>query len=189
VLDNEGVDSAVVAGHSMGGYVAMEMAYKYPEAIKGLMMIHSIASADTEEKKEQRRKAIALIGKGGKEAFVKQMIPTLFSHVTVETHPDIVANQLAEALKTPAQSLIAFYNAMINRQNRVEVLPTATFPVFWAIGNADNLIPKEKIMQQSMLSSVNFVELYKDSGHMAMLEEPEQLTVDMIEFSSYCHAS
>ncbi len=188
VLDNEGITAAVVAGHSMGGYVAMELVNTYPNVIKGLAMVHSVASADTDEKKEQRRKAIALIEKGGKDAFVKQMIPTLFSEETIVKQPDLIETQLKEALKTPAESLVAFYNAMINRENRVKLLQEAAFPVLWIAGASDNLIPKEKIMQQTILSSVNFVEVYGNCGHMAMLEEPDRLIMDMTDFLKYCFA-
>lgn len=187
MLDNEGVAEVVIAGHSMGGYVALELASAYPDAVKGLVMVHSIASADTEEKKEQRRKAIALIEKGGKDAFVKQMIPTLFSDTTISQQPDVVEIQLKEALKTPSESLVAFYNAMINRENHVKLLQEAAFPLLWIAGAGDKLIPKEKIIQQTILSSVNFVKVYVYSGHMSMLEEPSKFVNDMTDFLKYCH--
>ena len=56
VLDKENISKAVLAGHSMGGYTAMQFAASYPEMIRGISLVHSLASADTEEKKENRKK-------------------------------------------------------------------------------------------------------------------------------------
>jgi pimeloyl-ACP methyl ester carboxylesterase len=186
ILDAEGITNAVIAGHSMGGYVCMAFADRYPEMVWGIAMVHSIASDDTEEKKETRRKSIALIEKGGKEPFVKQMIPNLFSPKSSQLHPEWIEEQIDEALKVPAESLSAFYNAMINRRNHTETLSKATFPLFWIAGKDDGVIPADKVIQQSMLASVNFVEVYDDCGHMGMIEQSERLADDINRFSKYC---
>lgn len=186
ILDAEGISKAIIAGHSMGGYVCMAFAAKYPDMISGIAMVHSIASDDTEEKKETRRKSIALIEKGGKEPFVKQMIPNLFSPKSSQLHPEWVQEQIEEGLKVPAESLAAFYNAMINRQNHTETLSKAVFPLLWIAGKDDGVIPLDKVIQQTMLASVNFVKVYEDCGHMGMIEQSERLVDDINEFSKYC---
>lgn len=186
ILDAEGIAKAIIAGHSMGGYVSTAFAAKYPDMVSGTAMIHSIASDDTEEKKETRRKSIALIEKGGKEPFVKQMIPNLFSPNSSQLHPEWVKEQIEEALKVPAESLTAFYNAMINRENHTETLSKAAFPILWVAGKDDGVTPLDKVIQQSMLASVNFVKVYGNCGHMSMIEQSERLAGDIIEFSKYC---
>jgi len=186
ILDAEDISKAIIAGHSMGGYVCMEFADKYPGIVSGVAMVHSIASDDTEEKKETRRKSIALIENGGKEPFVKQMIPNLFSPKSSHLHPEWVQEQVKEGLKVPAESLAAFYNAMINRKNHTETLSKAVFPVLWVAGKDDGVIPLDKVIQQTMLASVNFVKVYEDCGHMGMIEQSERLIDDINEFSKYC---
>ncbi len=186
ILDTEGIGKAIVAGHSMGGYVATAFAAKYSDKVSGITMVHSIASDDTEEKKETRRKSIALIEKGGKEPFVKQMIPNLFSPNSSQLHPEWVQEQIIEGLKVPAESLTAFYNAMINRENHTETLSNAAFPILWVAGKDDGVTPLDKVIQHSMLASVNFVKVYDNCGHMSMIEQSDRLTGDIIEFSKYC---
>ncbi len=66
VLDREGISKAVIAGHSMGGYVAVAFADLYPSYVSGISMVHSIPLADTPERIDLRRKSIELIRKGGK---------------------------------------------------------------------------------------------------------------------------
>jgi len=187
ILDAEQADKAVIAGHSMGGYTSIAFADLYPERLKGLAMVHSSAFADDEEKKEGRRKVISVIRKGAKEAFVKQMVPNLFPQDFELSHQDIVNDQVNDALRLPAESMIAFYNAMMNRNNRVEVLERLKVPVQWIIGKKDNALPFARSIHQSHLSNLNFVSVYEDCGHMSMLEDPKRLVADLDKFMAYCY--
>ncbi len=189
VLATEGIKQAVIAGHSMGGYTAIAFAEMYPEMMKGLVMVHSLATDDYDEKKENRRKSISLIEKGGKEAFVKQMIPALFSESFKQKHPEVVKNHIDKGLEQDAESLIAFYNAMINRPNRLHVLAGAGFAVQWIIGQEDNIASPAKVLQQTTLASVNFVTVYDDCAHMCMIEQPAKIIDDMSAFCRYCYVN
>ena len=187
ILVNEGIHKAVVAGHSMGGYVALAFAERYGYLLEGLSLVHSIASADSEEKKETRRKSIALIRKGGKEPFIKQMIPNLFAPAFKEAHPSVIEEQVKRGMELEAGSMTAFYEAMIARPDRTHILKNASFPVQFVLGEEDTLIPSNVGLEQSRLSSRNFVSLYSDTGHMSMIECPERLATDLAEFGEYCH--
>lgn len=187
IIEAERFEEIIIAGHSMGGYIALAFADKYPEKLKGLSLVHSTAIADNEEKKETRRKSIDIIQKGGKEYFVKGMIPNLFSQCFRDAHPDIIQQQISRGLKLESKSMVAFYNAMINRPDRVNTLTDAIFPVQWIIGREDKVVPLDSALQQSFKSDVNFVSLYNDSGHMSMLEAPSRLAEDLNNFIEYCY--
>jgi pimeloyl-ACP methyl ester carboxylesterase len=186
ILDNEGLKKALIVGHSMGGYIAMAFAEKYPDRLSGLSMVHSVASADTEEKKETRRKAIELIRKGAKELFIKQMTPGLFSAAFKEQQPAKVSYQVERGLKLNAASMIAFYNAMINRLDRNAILHSISCPLQWIIGEEDSIAPKMKVLEQAKLADLNFVSVYRNCAHMSMVEEPGRLIRDLTEFGDYC---
>ena len=186
LLDHLQVDKAIIAGHSMGGYIALAMAALAPEKFKGLSLVHSTALADDEEKKANRRKAIALIEKGGKEAFIAANIPSLFPGSFKEKNPETIKQQVDEGMTVPAETLISFYNAMIERPDRTEVLQKAAFPVQWIMGEEDTVIPLQKGLQQSSLSGISFVAVYKGVGHMSMLEAPQRLAKDLSAFTVYC---
>jgi pimeloyl-ACP methyl ester carboxylesterase len=188
VCENENVERVIVVGHSMGGYTALAFAEKYPSSVKGLSLVHSTATADTDEKKETRRKAIGVIEKGGKDVFVRQMIPGLFSERYKKEHPEMIKEQTERGLQIAAESLIAFYNAMIIRPDRTDTLRNAAFPVQWIIGKEDTVAPMSVVMQQTQLANVNFVSVYEESAHMSMLEEPIHLVKDLADFASYCKA-
>ena len=55
VLEEAGVDQCVMVGHSMGGYVALAFADKYPYTLRGLGLINSHALADSEAHHERRQ--------------------------------------------------------------------------------------------------------------------------------------
>ena len=187
ILSHEKIEEIVLAGHSMGWYIAMAFAASHRPWLKGLSLVHSSAASDTEEKKETRRKSIELIRKGGKEPFVKGMITNLFSASYKEQNEDVLEKHVQKGLELPADSMIAFYNAMINRPDRTSILKELNIPVQWIIGKEDGVIPMNAALQQSKLANVNFVSVYNGCGHMSMVEQPERLANDLKEFISYCY--
>jgi len=186
IADNEGITEMVMVGHSMGGYAALAFAELYGSGLKGLSLVHSTAAADNDEKKETRRKSIALIEKGGKDAFIRQMVPALFSKMFKEGNADVLSQEIERGLKLEGTSMVAFYNAMINRPARIATLENAACPVQWIFGEEDTIVPAEKVMQQSTLADVNFVSVYSGCAHMSMLEDPERLAEDLSDFGEYC---
>lgn len=186
ILDKEGISEAVFIGHSMGGYVALAIAEKFRNLVKGLSIVHSTPLADDDEKIAIRKKAIDIIDKGGKGAFVRQMIPNLFSDVTKKSNEELIKYQVNKGEKLSDECLIAFYNAMIIRLDRVKVLKNSTFPVMWVLGKDDMVTPLTAVMQHCIHANVNFVHTYPDCGHMSMLERPTKLANDIEDFSVYC---
>lgn len=187
ILDHEGVTEAVILGHSMGGYVALAIAQKFSNLVRGLSLVHSTPVADTKEKIVVRRKAIDIINKGGKDTFIRQMIPNLFSDHTKQTQQELVIEQMKKGVSLSAECLKSFYNAMIIRPGRVETLKDATFPVMWVLGKDDTVTPMSTVMQHCIHANVNFVYSYSHCGHMSMLEHPETLANDMVDFGVYCY--
>jgi pimeloyl-ACP methyl ester carboxylesterase len=186
ILDDAGIGQCVVAGHSMGGYIALAAAALFPDRLKGLSLVHSTALPDDDDKKDKRRKAIALIQKGGAEQFIKGMIPPLFSEHFRNAHPEVIQDRIEEALKLPPESLVAFYNAMIARPSRLELLPGASFPMQWILGEEDSTIPWRSCLPQTSLPERSFVSLYESCAHMSMLEQAEELQKDLVKFVLYC---
>lgn len=187
ILEQEQIEKVVLAGHSMGGYTALAFAELYGAKLKGLSLVHSQAAADTDEKKETRRKAIALIRKGGKDVFVRQMIPNLFSKAFKAAYPEVIAQQIDRGMQLSADSMVAFYNAMINRPDRISTLySNINIPVQWIIGKEDTVAPPEKVAEQSNATNVSFVSVYKDSSHMSMIEQDKVLAEDLRSFMLYC---
>jgi pimeloyl-ACP methyl ester carboxylesterase len=156
----------------------------------GLSLVHSIPTADDDEKVKTRLKSIELIRKGGKSAFINQMIPNLFAAAFKESHPAMVQGQIVEAMKMGDAGMVNFYNAMIARKDTTDVVRSACFPIQWIIGSDDNVIYFKKILEHCYRSHINFVSFYRNCGHMSMIEAPEKLIDDLrmfVEYSYFCN--
>jgi len=187
LLDKLGIEKAVIAGHSMGGYIALAFAKAYPDSVAGLSMVHSTPLADDEEKKKTRQKAIDLILNGGKEAFIKQMTGNLFAPAFKDAHPELLREKAAASCTISAEALVNFYRAMMGRENTVDVVQRASYPVQWVLGSEDYVISFKAAFGLCYASAVNFVHLYAGCGHMSMLERPDVLIADLGQFADYCY--
>lgn len=187
ILEHEGHSSAVIAGHSMGGYILAAYASQFPEKLKGMSFVHSSVYADTPEKIENREKAISLMEKGGHKAFVQNMIPALFAPKFAHTHKDLIKLQIERALQLPADAMIQFYRAMIGRKDYTELLRQISCPVQWIAGKEDNILPVETVLSQAHLPHISFQSVYENTGHMSMLENPKKLSEDLAVFTRYCY--
>lgn len=186
ILEKEGVNKVVLAGHSMGGYVALAFARLFPERVAGLSLVHSTAAADDEEKKQARLKVIEIIRKGGRETFIRQMTQNLFSDSYRNLHVADVVAKVEAGLKVDENSLIAFYKAMIGRDDNVDMISKVAFPVQWIAGIDDNIINYKKTLRDCHQSNINFVTLYSNCGHISMIENPVKLAADLHQFGEYC---
>lgn len=189
MLDREGIRSAVLAGHSMGGYTGLEFAERYPHYVRGLSLVHSLASADNREKKENRRKAILLMQKGDaeKEMFLRGMAQNLFAEDFARAQPDALKSVVAKGMALPASHLAAFYTAIMHRTDKKDMLTTAGFPLQWIIGNEDTATPMKDALEQCHLAPVSSVALYRPCGHMSFMEMPARLVHDLLGFLNYCY--
>jgi 3-oxoadipate enol-lactonase len=186
ILDNEAVEELVIVGHSMGGYISLAFAETNRPWLKGISLVHSTARADSPEKIENRKKAIEIVRKGAKQAFLKGMVTNMFSSFTQTHNPGGIADQSEKALALKDGSIVAFYNAMMNRKDNTAVLAGMGLPVQWIFGKDDTVIPLESVLHQSRLADTTFVSVYENCGHMSMIEQPERLATDLTEFINYC---
>ncbi|HVI46578.1 MAG TPA: alpha/beta hydrolase [Chitinophaga sp.] len=186
ILLAEKIDKAVVIGHSMGGYVALAIAEKYPQLLLGLGLFHSTATADTEEKKEARRKSIRMMQEYGSETFLRQTLPNMFSQRFKSGQPERVNVYVQMGMLCSAPSLIAYYEAMMQRPDRTSILKNTTVPVLFVIGKDDNAVPFDIILPQITLPRTSSIHIFEEVGHMGMWEVFEQSNVILQQFISFC---
>ena len=170
----------------MGGYITLAFAEKYPELLRAFGLFHSSAFADTEEKKETRRKGIAFIKQHGGGKFIEQATPNLFSDNTKQKSPEMVSDLVKKYTNFSGKSLVSYYDAMISRPDRTNILKKFDGPILFIMGQHDNAIPLKDILLQCHLPRVSYIQLLADSGHMGMLEEPAKSTSFLRKFLTEC---
>lgn len=181
--------SVIVIGHSMGGYITLALAEKHPELLNGFGLFHSTAYADSEERREGRKKTIELLKQKGTAEFVKNSLPNLFSPVSKEQSPKLIEEQISIGSKFSAEALIAYQAAMMERKDRREVLKNAIVPVLFVFGRHDNAVPLKDGLEQCSLPKNSLVHILENSGHTGMKEELEKTKEILLEYLSLEKAS
>jgi pimeloyl-ACP methyl ester carboxylesterase len=172
----------VLIGHSMGGYITLSFAEKFPHYLSSFGLFHSSAFADTEEKKETRRKAIGFIKDKGAYTFLKTSTPNLFTAEYKEEHPEKVEALIESGKHFIDEALIQYYEAMIERPDRTNILKNFNKPILFIIGQHDQAIPFEASMKQCHLPAQSHVHILRNSAHMGMWEEEEKANNILLDF-------
>lgn len=182
ILDNEKITESILIGHSMGGYITLAFAEKYPQLLKAFGLFHSTAFADTEEKKQTRLKAIDFIKNSGTNAFIKTSTPALFSEEFKINNPEAVEELIERNNKFTSEALIQYYRAMIARPERTQVLKNSTKSVLFIAGEKDNVIPLQGILRQVHLPIQSHIHILANSAHMGMWEESTKANKILLGF-------
>ena len=168
LLDQLGIQKAVIAGHSMGGYVALAFARLYPERVSGLALISSQVLADPPDRKEGRYKSAADVAEKG----IGDVVEAMTSKFTSDARLQTIARSIMEKQKPGAY--IGALKAMAERTDSTSLLSTFKFPVMVVHGEADALIPVARAHEvKAALPDSYYVEL-KDTGHVPMLEAAKE---------------
>lgn len=182
LLDNEGIEKCIILGHSMGGYVALAFAEMFADKLLAFGFVHSTAFADDEEKKAGRKKGIKIMEEYGGYAFLKTTTPNTFAEEFKKTHPEKVSETIEQGKNFSKEALIQYYNAMLNRPDRTEVLQKSNVPVLFIIGSEDVAAPLADLLKQVHLSKTSYIHIMEGVGHMSMLEKPAELNNQLLEF-------
>lgn len=182
LLQQENISSCIMLGHSMGGYITLAFAEKYPSMLTGLGLVHSTAFADSEEKKKNREKSIDLIEQYGPHPFLKNTIPNLFGKLFKEMHPEKVDQLTEEAKAFTKEALQQYCLAMMHRPDRTHVLKSNYLPVLFVIGTEDIAAPMEDVLKQVSLPNISYIYILPGIGHMGMWESAEKLNRQLLAF-------
>ena len=170
VMENEEIKELVLIGHSMGGYISLAFAEKYPEKIHALGLFHSSAYPDSEEKKESRDKNIRFIQNHDPSIFVEQSIPGLFSDSFKAEHPEEIRKLIDLYANFKRESLVQYLDAMKNRPSTTDVLVSITKPVLFIMGEEDKAVPIKDSLELCHLPRISYIHILTRTAHMGMIE-------------------
>lgn len=172
------IESCIVIGHSLGGYVTLEMAQQQPQFIKAFGLFHSTAYPDSEEKKISRNKVIEFVTKNGVALFTESFIPPLFYDQSNKQIPAVV--KLASA--TPLTTLISYVKAMRDRPDRTSVIRDFHNPILIIAGEKDTGISPDSLKKQADLAQNATLLTLGNVAHMGMFESEELALKRINEF-------
>ena len=184
IADAEEIETCIMLGHSMGGYISLAFAEKYPEMLSSIALVHSSAFADSDEKKANRLKSIEFVKKNGAFEFLKAVITDLFTETWAANNPEPVELQIEKSRHFTDEAIIAYYHAMINRPDRTNVLKNFNKPILFSIGEYDKAIPFDQSMQQCYLPNQSHIHILRNSAHMGMLEEADKVNQAILQLNN-----
>jgi pimeloyl-ACP methyl ester carboxylesterase len=182
LLDQLHIEKAIIAGESMGGYVALAFLEKYPNRVEGLVLSDTQSIADTAEMKIKRETAAKDVLEHGADNFIKSFFPKALSvNASYETKEFLL--KILKSQKTEA--IASALRGMALRHDTSHVLANASIPVLIISGEEDSLISPNQSNKMHELTRNSKLVILQNAGHLSSLEQPEMWNSAVIRsFSS-----
>lgn len=172
-LKEKGIKNCVVIGHSLGGYISLEILRKHHGFVKGIGLFNSTAFGDLPDKKENRNKLIAFIKEYGVEPFLKTFVPSLFYPETADNHQKVITQITNEGLLVQPESVIKYAVAMRDRGDSIDLLKKYRDRIMLISGEFDQNVPLKKSMEMADILDKENTHVIKDSAHMSLFEQSD----------------
>jgi 3-oxoadipate enol-lactonase len=182
VLDALHIERAVVAGLSMGGYIAFAMWRRHRERIRALVLADTRATADTAETIERRRELIRVVETQGMTAVANAQITGLVGKTTRERRPDIYDAMHRMIAQAPPGGVVGALHALIERPDSTDSLSTIDVPTLVVCGDEDVLTPPKDARKLADAIRGSRFEVLQGAGHLSNVERPASFNTVLSEF-------
>jgi pimeloyl-ACP methyl ester carboxylesterase len=182
VLDNA-PDRFAVAGHSMGGRVALEVLRLEPQRVTGLALLNTGVHGVRDGEPQSRARLIRIAHERGMAALAAEWLPTMMGSDAARC-AELMPPMIAMIERWTAEGYTDQMNAMLHRPEVLSLLPSITVPTLLLSGSDDLSSPISQ--QQSIRRKVPHATLFEihGAGHMAPLERPGSVAIALREWLS-----
>ncbi len=174
-LDALDREKAVVAGLSMGGYVALEFALRHPDRLAALILMDTHPFDDTPETIRSRRTSQQAVATGGVAVIVDDLLERVLGYRTRHLKPEIAADVRAMISRAPPHGVIGALEAMARRRDTSPYLGEIDVPVLVVAGEEDLLTPPAQARTWVPALPVAVFETIPGAGHLVTLEAPQRV--------------
>ena len=172
MLDALGIERAVIAGLSMGGYVAFAIWRRHRARVRALILADTRPGADSEETKAKRREMILLARAKGTGAIADSQIGSMVGRTTRDRHPDIADAVHRMLTMAPVEGVVGALEAMIARPDSTPTLATIDVPTLIIVGEEDVLTPPAEARAMHAAIAGSRLEILDGAGHVSNVERP-----------------
>ena len=166
------IDKFTLIGHSMGGYAGLELLKICPEKINHFILFHSTAKADSEQKKNDRTRAIKTV-KDKQNVYLKTAIPFLFPEQFQASCFGYIQKMIEEAKNLHSSGIIAALKGMQQRKDCNDLLKSLSCRKTYIAGTFDPLLNVAALREEASNNEANFIEI-ENAGHMSHFECPSE---------------
>jgi 3-oxoadipate enol-lactonase len=171
LLNHLGIERTILAGLSMGGYIAFAFWRRFPARVQALALLDTRAEPDSPQARTNRDVSAALVREAGVEALARDMLPRLLASDNF-ANTTLAGRALAIMAVQPPEGILANLQALRDRPDSRPTLPTIHVPTLVIAGEADQLIPLGDA--QGMAKAIPGARLVviPRAGHLSPLENP-----------------
>jgi pimeloyl-ACP methyl ester carboxylesterase len=183
LLDAEDLDGVVLAGLSMGGYVAMAFCRRHPDRLRGLVLADTKASADSAAARANRERIAAAVERDPESSVLAdEVLPTLVGETTVTSRPAVYERVHGYVQAAPPAAVAWAQRAMAGRADSFGTLRAVEVPALVVVGEEDALSPPADA--QTLVEALPDARLARipAAGHLSALEAPEAFTAAVLDF-------
>jgi len=171
LLDHRGLDRAVIAGLSMGGYIALAIARLAPGRMRGLVLIDTRETPDDATAREGRFASIEKVKREGTAPVVEGMLPKMI----VPEAPEALRARVRGIMESASpEGVMAALRAMAVRADSTQVLPTVAVPALVLVGDRDPITPPSDAEQMAAAIPGATLVRIPDAAHLSNMERPEE---------------
>ncbi|HUP47312.1 MAG TPA: alpha/beta hydrolase [Thermoanaerobaculia bacterium] len=178
-LDQLGIERAVFAGLSMGGYICFAIARLAPGRMEGLILIDTREMADTAEGKRGRYEAIEKVKEKGVSVVADSMLPKM---LTPSAPPGLVEEARQIMMTSSAEGVAAALRAMAGRPDSSDTLRRVEVPALVVVGDSDTITTPEDAERMAKTLRRATVATIRGAAHLSNLEQPEQFNSAVASF-------
>ena len=180
------IERAVVAGLSMGGYVALSIAARAPQRLSGLVLANSRATADTPAARANRDRMIASVEQEGSAVVTREMVPKLLGKTTRAHQADLVetVEQMIDA--NASEGMVAAIRALRDRPDRTGMLSSIGVPTLVISGAEDEVIPLQEAEAMARAIPGARLVVLAETGHLSNLEDPPRFNAALHSILPSC---
>jgi pimeloyl-ACP methyl ester carboxylesterase len=160
-----------LVGFSMGGYVALALMKRRPEAVRALALVDTRAVADDEATRAKRVEAIATLQAEGVEPIAESMLGKLLAPASLARR-ELVDRVRRIILRQKADTLKSDLLAMRDRADSTELLREIAVPTLVVVGEHDVISPQAECeMMAKAIPNAKLVTI-PGAGHLTPMETP-----------------
>ncbi len=184
LLDFLKLETVILGGLSMGGYVALEFYNLFPERVSALVLADTKAASDAEEARQKRFETAEKIEKEGIEPLVKEMLPKILAPATHSSNPETVERVRQMMLATNPAGAAAASRGMAERNDHTNLLAEISVPTLVIVGEADELTPPAEAEKMSPAIENSHLVRISNAGHLSPLENKTEFNRALLNFLS-----
>ncbi len=171
-MDHLKIESAVLCGLSMGGYIALRAAQRHADRLKGLILCDTKSEADSDEVKIKRATSIRAVKKDGVKSFAEGFVKNVLTEKTLLTKPNLAASVRKMIEANPPIGISGALLAMAARTDTTAALAGITVPTLILVGEEDKLTPPS--VSEAMAKKIPHAvfHIIPEAAHLSNLENP-----------------